>query len=79
MFTVFPGLALCKLYEEMEIEKNKREAESRLYLNFKAGTLVRVVGREDVYTVVKDYGACVFVEELCIAINKKYLAEVSDE
>lgn len=79
MFTVFTGLALCKLYEEMEIEKNKREAVSRLYLNFKAGTLVRVVGREDVYTVVKDYGACVFVEELCIAINKKYLAEVSDE
>ena len=67
------------LYGWLEIEKSKREAESRLYLNFKAGTLVRVIGREDVYTVVKDYGACVFVEELCIAINKKYLAEVSDE
>jgi len=79
MFTFFPGMALGKLYGILGIEKSKREAVSRLYLNFKAGTLVRVVGREDVYTVVKDYGACVFVEELCIAINKKYLVEVSDE
>ena len=79
MFDVSAGMALGKLYGILEIEKSKREAVSRLYLNFKAGTLVRVIGREDVYTVVKDYGACVFVEELCIAINKKYLAEVSDE
>lgn len=79
MFTALTGMALGELLGALEIEKDKREAESRLYLNFKAGTLVRVVGREDVYTVTKDYGACVFVRELCIAINKKYLAEVSDE
>ena len=34
MFDVSAGMALGKLASILEIEKNKREAESRLYLNF---------------------------------------------